>query len=201
MIGKRHVKEQSASDKHETGEVKSAMEVALERAAHLDAEPIAIETEKGPVMMTFDELKSKAAQTDELLNQMKYQQAEFENYRKRTQREKEEYLASMVRVEDLLETVDYFDRALASEGDAKAIKDGIGLVRAQLAGLLERKGLERIETVGQPFDPLVHEAIAQQPHEEHPTGTVIAEYQPGYRLRERVIRPGKVVVSAGPGRS
>lgn len=179
-------------------EVRSAVEIALKRAAAIEDQPVEVETPDGPVSMTFEEIKAKAALADAYLNEMKYKQAEFENYRKRTAREKEELLQEMIPVRDLVEILDHLDRALTSEGDAVSIREGVRIIRGQLWSLLEKRGLERIPGEGSPFDPNHHEAIAHQPHDTAPQGTVVVEYQSGFKLGERVIRPTKVVVSAGP---
>lgn len=181
-------------------EVKSAMEIALERAAQMENEPVEIQTEQGTVTLTFDELKAKAVQADEYLNQLKYKQAEFDNYRRRTIKEREDLLNEMVAVADLFEILDQLDRALASTGDADAIKEGVAGTRRAMWFLLERKGIERIPGEGEPFDPSHHEAIASQPSESVPAGAVALEYQSGYKIGDRVLRPSKVVVSSGPPR-
>lgn len=195
----QHKETVAASEPNDHGhEVKSAMEIALERASQLEEEPITLETENGSVSVTFEELKAKAVEAEELRNQLLYKQAEFENYRKRTLREREELLKETVPVSDLLEILDALDRALASRGEAESILAGVELIRAQLWGLLQRKGVEQVPGLGESFDPNHHEAIAHQPHEETPAGTVLAEYQPGFRIGDKVLRPTKVVVSAGP---
>ncbi len=174
------------------------MEIALEKAAQMEEEPIEIQTENGPVTMTFEEIKAKAAQADEYLNQLKYKQAEFENYRRRTLKEREELLSEMVPVSGLFEVLDQLDRALASTGDAEAIKKGVAVTRRALWTLLESKGIERIPSEGEPFDPKHHEAVASHPHESVPSGAVAIEYQSGFKIGERILRPSKVVVSSGP---
>jgi molecular chaperone GrpE len=179
-------------------EVKSAMEIALERAAQLEDEPIEIQTESGTVTMTFEEIKAKAAQVDEYLNQLKYKQAEFENYRRRTLKEREDLLNEMVPVTDLFEVLDQLDRALTSTGDAELIKQGVAVTRKALWSLLERKGIERVPGEGEPFNPSHHEAIASQSHDSVPPGSVAVEYQSGFKIGDRVLRPSKVVVSSGP---
>ncbi len=181
-----------------TSEVKSAMEIALERAAQIENEPVEIQTGDGAVMMSFEELKAQAAQADEYLNQLKYKQAEFENYRRRTLKEREDLLNEMVSVTDLFEILDQLERALVSTGDAAAIKQGVEGTRRTLWSLLERKGIERVPGEGEPFDPSYHEAIASQPHESVPSGAVAVEYQSGFKIGNRVLRPSKVVVSSGP---
>jgi molecular chaperone GrpE len=81
----------------------------------------------------------------------------------------------------------------------RALLDGVKLVRENLLKALREQGLEIIESTGRPFDPHVHEAMMQQPSDEYPAGTVAAELAKGYRLRERTLRPAKVIVSQGPG--
>lgn len=179
-------------------EVKSAMEIALEKAARMEDEPVEIQTDEGTVTMTFEEIKTKAAQADEYLNQLRYKQAEFENYRRRTLKEREDLLSEMVPVTDLFEVLDQLDLALASPGDADAIKEGIAGTRRALWSLMERKGIERVPGEGEPFDPNHHEAVASHPHESVPPGSVAIEYQTGYKVGDRVLRPSKVVVSSGP---
>jgi molecular chaperone GrpE len=177
--------------------VKSAMELALERAARLESEPLEIETETGTLAMTFEELTKKAQLADEYLTQLQYKQAEFDNYRKRTLKERDELLGETVPVQELLEVIDHLDLALASTGDVEAIRQGVALIRNQLWTLLEKKGVERIPTEGEPFDPIHHEAIASQPNDSIPEGVVAMEYQSGFKVGERILRPSKVVVSSG----
>jgi len=194
----RHTAKQ---DSHQSkGEVKSAMEIALEKAIEQEDEPIEIETEDGAVSMTFNELKEKALQADELANQILYKQAEFENFRKRTAREREDLLKETVHVSDLLEILDHLDRALESEGERNSILEGVRLIRNQLWSLLEKKEVEPVPGIGEPFDPSHHEAIAEHPHESIPKGNVALEYEPGFKIGDKVLRPSKVVVSAGPPR-
>jgi len=192
-------KDKSKRDADTTSEhgVKSAMELALERAAAMENEPIVIQTEQGEKTLTFEEIKERAAQTENHLRDLQYKQAEFENYRRRVLKEKEELRNETVPVTDLFEVLEHLDRALESDGEAEAIKEGVRLIRGQVWSLLEKKGVEKIPTEGEPFDPNVHEAVAEQPHPEVSKGNVALEYQPGFRIGEKVIRPAKVVVSSG----
>ncbi len=103
-------------------------------------------------------------------------------------------------VSELLPVLDNLERALdASEHHEEAkVAEGVQLVRQQLAGLLERRGLAEIEAEpGDQFDPHVHEAISHQPS-DHPEGAIVAVWQRGYRLGDRVVRAARVVVSSGP---
>lgn len=183
---------------HRDSEVRSSIDIALERAAQLEDEPIAIETEDGPVEMTFQDLRDQALMADDYRTKLQYLQAEFDNYRKRTQREKEERAAENVSLRDLLEILDHLDLALNSGGDEQSIRDGVALIRGQLWKLLADKGVEPVPGQGEPFDPNFHEAMTQQPHPEVPSGHIAEEFQTGFRLGNRLLRPSKVVVSSGP---
>ncbi len=137
-------------------------------------------------------------------------QADFDNFRKRALRERQEasQYGHQALVLDLLAVVDNLERAIAhsrsalqgvEEGvDLKALFEGVELVRRQLSGALEKHGVSVIEALGKPFDPQVHEAMTQMPRADLPPGTVLEIFQPGYRLRERVVRPARVMVSRAP---
>jgi molecular chaperone GrpE len=126
--------------------------------------------------------------------------ADFDNFRKRTRREIED--ARLSEREDLLKhflpVFDNLERAIQSaqrSTDVKAVADGLSMVLRQFVDALGRKGITRVPTVGQPFDPAVHEAIQQVETGEHAAGTVIAEVQPGYMQGPRLMRPAMVVVA------
>jgi molecular chaperone GrpE len=124
--------------------------------------------------------------------------ADFENYKKRAARERAEYvaLANERLIAELLPVLDDLERALsaAEQHQEAQLEDGVRLVYRSLAGLLERHGVQRIETEGK-FDPHVHEALLSQPSEAE-EGSVIDVVQKGYRLGDRVVRPARVVVAA-----
>ena len=132
-------------------------------------------------------------------------QAELENFRKRSQRElaDERRYAVVPLVRELLPVLDNLERALAapSQGqtdDAASLRSGVQMVLTQLEAILKAHQCVRIETIGAPFDPNVHEAIGQEPSSEHPAGTVTRAFQAGYKLHDRTIRPAQVFVSTGP---
>jgi molecular chaperone GrpE len=130
-------------------------------------------------------------------------QAELENFRKRSQRElaDERRYAVVPLVRDLLPVVDNLERAIEAAKGAEGgqvLLDGVKLVATQLDSVLKQHQCVRIEAVGEPFDPNQHEAIAQEPSNEHPAGTVTRAVQSGYKLYDRVIRPAQVFVSTGP---
>jgi molecular chaperone GrpE len=127
-------------------------------------------------------------------------QADFENYQKRLARElaDERRYAIAPLVLDLLPTLDNLERALnqaQNEGDRPALIQGVSMVRSQLLESLARHGVIPIDTLGQPFDPNLHEAILQQPREGVAPGTVVEVLESGYRLHDRVLRPTKVIVA------
>ena len=132
-------------------------------------------------------------------------QADFENYKKRSAREKEEAIkyANRGLLEKLVSIVDHFELGLEAargEGEKSAIYSGMNLVLKQLQDFLVENGLQPIEAVGQKFDPNLHEAIAHQPSDEVPEEHVISQTRRGYRFKDRLLRPSAVVVSSGPAK-
>jgi len=126
-------------------------------------------------------------------------QADYVNYKRRAEQDKEEIsqFANSILVLNLLPILDDWERALASIPDDQADLswiEGIRLIERKLRGVLESQGLSPIEAVGQPFDPTLHEAAMQGKGKE---GIVVEELQKGYKFRDRVIRPSKVVVGNG----
>ncbi|MCW3006017.1 MAG: GrpE protein [Solirubrobacterales bacterium] len=160
------------------------------------AEAIAVEQD-------LDELTAKAAQRDEYLALAQRTQADFENFRKRAARDAqvaaERGTAKVVK--ELLPALDNLERAIAAAEAEEADEEhhltkGIRLVQRDLAGALERVGIETFSPKGDRFDPNEHEAIVQHPVEGAESGTVVEVYQQGYRLNGTVIRPARVVVAA-----
>ncbi|WP_342562481.1 nucleotide exchange factor GrpE [Paenibacillus sp. FSL R7-0345] len=127
-------------------------------------------------------------------------QADFDNFRRRTQKEKEElaqYATSKL-VTELLPVLDNFERALVTAPggtESEAFTKGINMIFRQLEGVLKSEGLTAMETVGQPFNPEYHQAIMQVESEEHEEGIVTEEVQKGYLLKDKVLRPAMVKVS------
>src|SRR5437868_1589425 len=129
-------------------------------------------------------------------------QADFENYKKRHAREKEDAIkyANSSLLERLLPIVDNFDLGLAAaraESEASPIFSGMSLVLKQLNDFLVDNGLQPIDAVGKKFDPNLHEAIGHEPSRQVPEGQVIRQTRRGYRLKDRLLRPATVVVSSG----
>ncbi len=152
------------------------------------------------------EEKLKKAQTQAQENNEKYLRlyAEFENYRKRVSREKEEYtrFAHEQVVKDLLPVLDDLERALThaqSAAEVPALIEGVEMVKKHLISALEKYELKTFESFGKPFDPHVHEAVSHQESADFPPDTVMNEYRKGYTLRGKLVRPALVVVSKSLG--
>ena len=141
-----------------------------------------------------------------LYDQLLRRQAEFENYRRRVDRERgETYTRARAEVLlELLPVIDNFERALASlensGGDAESLRHGVELIHKQFKDALTKFGLEPVESVGQTFDPHVHEAVTIEPTDKHKENTIIEEFQRGYKLGEKLLRPAKVKVASSPER-
>lgn len=140
------------------------------------------------------------AERDEAIDRWKRTAADFDNFRKRALREREETIAFANErlIAELLPVLDDLERALdaAAEHEEARLEEGVRLVHRSLAGLLDRQGVQPIETDGG-FDPHVHEALFSQPSEAD-EGSVLDVVQKGYRLGDRVVRPARVVVAAAP---
>jgi len=141
-----------------------------------------------------EELEVTRLERDQYLDALRRLKAEFENSRKRQERERARILsmASERLVQELLPVLDNLDRALEAGGD---IREGVQATREQLAEVLAEEGLLPVASDGQPFDPNVHDAVMGQPSEEHEDGTIIQTFQRGYLLNGKPIRPAKVVVA------
>lgn len=126
-------------------------------------------------------------------------QAEYDNFKKRTQKEKQsdrKYKAQEI-VDELLPVIDNFERALAVEvtEEAASFVEGMTMVYNQIKKALKNQGVEEIETVGKEFDPNIHHAVIQVEDDEQESNTVLEEMQKGYMLKDRVIRPAMVKVN------
>ena len=138
------------------------------------------------------------AEVERLQEQLLRTQAELINFRKRVQKERVE-LATMAQaelLERLVPVLDDLERAVDSDAeDIRTYQAGMEIILRTVQSVLEKIGVERLEPVGEPFDPQFHEAIARAETDEVPEGHVLEVYQPGYRLRERLVRPATVVVA------
>ncbi len=156
-------------------------------------------TEDAQVSSNSEELLKQ--QADEHYQKLLRVQADYDNFRRRSRLEKEEFAkyASQKLIEELLPVYDNFDRALIAGKDSKdpdAFVKGVDMIFRQFAGVLEAEGVKPIEAVGQPFNPEFHQAIMQVESEEHDEGIVVEEVQKGYIMKDKVIRPSMVKVSS-----
>ena len=128
--------------------------------------------------------------------------AEMDNYKKRVVKERESLIkyGSQGIVQELLPILDNFERAIESAGklrDFDSFLEGVVMIFKQMCDTLERKGVSRIDAVGETFDPNIHEAVVQVASQEYPENIIVEELQKGYMLHDRVIRPSMVAVSKG----
>ena len=142
------------------------------------------------------------AERDDLLNSLVRLQADFENYRKRIERDRaaEHQRAVASAIEPILPVLDDFERALETHRDPgyEKFREGFDLIYRRFWGALHKLGLRRIEAAGKPFDPHLHQAVERVESHEHPDGAVIAELAPGYKFHDRVLRPAMVRVAVHP---
>ncbi|RXT14812.1 nucleotide exchange factor GrpE [Ammoniphilus sp. CFH 90114] len=149
-----------------------------------------------------DPLAALKQEAEENYNRYLRVQADFDNFRKRTRKEKEELqkYASLPLIEGLLPALDNLERALAAGQNTGEHSDslikGVEMVFRQIQSVLEQEGLKQIEAQGNPFDPQFHQAVMQEESAEYEAGIVIQELQKGYVLKDRVIRPSMVKVSS-----
>lgn len=146
--------------------------------------------------------KKEAKDYDALWDKHLRLQAEFDNYRKRSHREKGEFVkfANEMLIMELLEILDNFERGVKSaeqKKDFNLLHQGVDMISKQLHSLLEAKGLKRIKAVGQEFDPHLHEAMEVVEEEGIDKSSIVEELQPGYTFNGRIIRTAKVKVKKG----
>jgi molecular chaperone GrpE len=140
-------------------------------------------------------------QRDDYYDRLLRKTAEFDNYRKRIDRERQQLseAAAADLIKDLLPLVDDLERALKADtgGDASAIHRGVELIHKQLTDTLRKRGVTPIDALGQDFDPHFHNAVTYEPAEGRRDGEVIEEYARGYMLGDRLLRPAMVKVAKG----
>jgi len=136
---------------------------------------------------------------DELQNRLLRTAAEFDNYRKRTERERRELSDAVAAdlIREILPIVDDLDRAMTAAADSpdSALRSGVELIQRQLIDALRKRGAEPFDSVGQDFDPAWHEALASEPANGRRDGEIVAEIRRGYRIGARLLRPALVKVA------
>ncbi len=171
------------------------------------AEPLAPVQTMSLAPEQFEELKSKAGKADEHWERLLRTTADFDNYKKRAAREKQDAIkfANESLLQKLIPLLDHFDMALSAaqsaQGDAaqvQSLQTGIQMIHQQLKSTLSEAGLEEVDATGKPFDPNLHEAVSQKETPDVPEGQVVQQLRKGYKLRERLLRPASVVVAKQP---
>lgn len=150
-----------------------------------------------------DEVATLRREVEELRDKNLRQVAETQNLQKRFQREKLEALryAESEFARELLVVLDDFERiqeSVKTANDVKSVVDGVRIVHENFLKVLRQHEIEPIDALGKSFDPTYHEAMLQQPSDEHAAGVVMEEMARGYTMHQRVLRPSRVVVSSGP---
>lgn len=145
----------------------------------------------------YDQLKSER---DALLDRLARLQAEFENARKRAEKERAEFREFAVAgaVEQFLPVLDNFHLALKSTGSAEQVRTGVELIAKQMEEVLRSLNVQPVEAVGAAFDPRVHDAIEMVEREDVPDHQVVEEVRRGYRIKDRLLRPAMVRVASKP---
>jgi molecular chaperone GrpE len=183
----------------------SLNEEDLFSAAGVEPEESAGGPDKAELIATQAELQRVEAEAAELKNLLARRQADFENYRKRVERERTETYNRVVAdvAAKLLPVVDNLKRALDAEASVEAAESdefrhflsGVDLISKQLNGVLEALGVKPVAAVGEPFNPHIHEAVVSEPTDDYEPDTVIQELVAGYRLGDKLIRPALVKVA------
>jgi molecular chaperone GrpE len=171
----------------------SAEADAIQQAGDESAQHAELEQAKAELAQLKDE-------RDQLVDRLARLQAEFENARKRAEREKAEFrdFATGNVVEQFLPVLDNFELALKATGSTEQLRNGVELIVKQMEEILRQMQVTAIPTVGEPFDPRVHEALGQVEREDLPDEHVAEEIRRGYKIRERLLRPAMVRVGSNP---
>ena len=175
-----------------------ALAAATEAAAAEQAQELAVQL--GPDAVSRLEFEQLKAERDQLLDRLARLQAEFENARKRGERERQEFkdYATGAVVEQFLPVLDNFELALKSAATTEQLRSGVELIVKQMEGVLGQMLVTVIPTVGAEFDPRHHEALGTVERDDMPDHHVAEEIRRGYKLRERLLRPALVRVASNP---
>jgi molecular chaperone GrpE len=153
----------------------------------------------------LEDLKARAAKADDSWERLVRTAADFENFKKRATRERQDAarFANESLIQKLIPVVDNFEMALSvaqpdSEKNLPSLQAGIAMIQQQLKAVLAEAGVEEVDATGKPFDPNMHEAVSEQESAEVAEGHVLQQLRKGYKLRERLLRPATVVVARKP---
>lgn len=180
----------------------SSQPCSQEAHPHLHLHPSGEESAQ-QILKLEEELQKANQSAQDYLLQMQRLQAEFDNFRKREDKLKLQLKETVIQnvMKDFLPVVDNFERALSSLGSngvtLDSFAEGMKMVFQQMEGYLTRMEILRIEALGKPFNPHIHEAVAKNPSEEHPEDSVMQVLQNGWSMKDTVLRPAMVIVSGG----
>jgi molecular chaperone GrpE len=165
-----------------------------------DSAPLPAETLEGQLAAVSAERDQLLAERSDLHDRLLRARAEFENARKRTERERSEFLqfAAMDLVRDILPVLDDFERALKVETADRDYAKGVELIYQRFFDALKKMGLEPLETEGRKFDPNIHAAVERVPTEEAEDQAIVGEFQKGYNFKGKLLRPAMVRVAVRP---
>jgi len=190
--------------KSEVTEPKNDQAAAAATSTEADGPPATVET-GNPTPEQLEELKTLAAKADEHWQRLLRTTADFDNFKKRAAREKQDAIkfANESVMQKIIPVLDNFEMALAatqntSAEGVKSLQDGVAMIHSQLKSALTDAGLEEVDATGKPFDPNLHEAVSQQESAEVAEGNVLQQLRKGYRFRERLLRPATVIVAKKP---
>jgi len=204
--------ETQAGEKNEpmTSDLEQIIEEVCESVAEKRSEPKRDQTLSGTPAQRAEEVVTEKIESAEvaalieekntLYDRLLRLAAEFENYRKRVERERERWLeeARAEVLTEFLPIIDNFKRALESAkvlGNRESVLQGLDLIYNQFKAVLARFGVTALETIGQPFDPMFHEAVSVEPTDEYEENTIIDEYEQGYVMGDKLLRPARVKVA------
>lgn len=183
--------------KEENDVIKDSRQIALERARDIEGEGLPEEKKEEE---SLEKIREKAALADSYYDQLLRLRAEFDNYRKRVTKEREEY-QDVVREElmyELLAVIDNFERAMKAAEDSKSFEkifEGIKLIHKQFNDFLKAQGVSEIVSEGKKFDPVYHEAIGHEESSRHEEEIVTEDVLKGYIFKDKVLRPAMVKVA------
>lgn len=193
--------EHQAPSKASVNEPSQGAAPATEASAQTDAAP----ESSAPGAESVEQLKAEAAKAKEHWDRLLRTQADFENYRKRVTRERQEAskYAFVPLFHKLIPVLDSLDAAMlvsnsGASADAQSLREGLSMIHQQLRGALQEAGLAEIDATGQLFDHNWHEAVAQQPSADVPEGQVLQQLRKGYKCYDRLLRAATVIVAAKP---
>jgi len=190
---------ESRGDVQEREKPEESIDMALQNEILQTEDRVPEEPAAEKITVDSTEYRKILQDRDEYLDHLRRLQAEFDNYRKRVQKEKSEMREYLIQelIGRLLEVIDNMDRALHPSNtthDVDSYRKGVEMVFDQLIAILKEQGLKRMETVGQPFDPRFHEAVGLMESSEYQPGCVAMEMLPGYFISDRILRTSKVMV-------